>query len=155
MPLAARGWRKVGRRSSWNRGFPSFGLLYSLILLLLIPAGILVFAHAWGLDRHSLGLFVKLITTDSLRRQTAPYSETVFLSVDAKEQWNLNGKRMIPSEIPAALSKMSGGRTNCIVFLDVHQDLSYAVAIHAIDLIEGTGFKLVLLTPGTEKMQIP
>src|SRR5215470_17180812 len=142
-------------RSVTHRISSAIGLLYALPLLLLIVPGVMIFEQAWGYDHHWVGFFVNVLTVDSLRKQTGPYSETVFLSVDGKEQWNLNGKSITPNEIPAALKALRGDRSNCFVFLDVDPNLPYAVAIHAIDLIEGTGFEVILQTPGTKKMRIP
>lgn len=146
-------WKRSGRRVSWSQFFPSYGLLYSLILLLLAPASALVYGYAWN---HSVrfGFFVQLLTVDFLRKQIEPYSETVFLTVDENERWTLNGKGVSPSAIPVVLSDLRC-RRNCVVFLDVDKDLPYSVAVHAIDSTQGTGFKVILLTPGTKKMRIP
>lgn len=155
MGLAASRWKRAGPRTSWRRVFPSFGLVYSHILLLLIPAGVLVYAHAWGLDRVSFGFFVQLLTVDSLRNQNEPYSEVIFLSVDAKEQWMLNGVRTPVDEMSAKLTGMKGDCKNCVVFLDVNKDLPYSVAVQAVDSVQRTGFKVVLLTPGTKALCVP
>lgn len=154
MRFAASGWKKVGPRSSWSRVFVSYGLLYSLILLLLVPAGTLVYGYAWASSIRFV-FFVQLLTVDSLKRQNEPYSETIFLSVDGKERWTLQVNRVSPTEIPTMLTDLRGGRRNCVVFLDVDKDLPYSVAVQAIDSVQGTGFTVILLTPGTKKMRIP
>ena len=74
--------------------------------------------------------------------------------MDGKQRWRLKGKKISPSEVSSVLSDLGGGGSNCVVFLDVDKDLPYSVAIQAIDSVEGTGFKVVLLTPGTERMYI-
>lgn len=135
----------------WSRVRPSYGLLYSVILLLLVPVSALV--NAYISDRR-FGFFVRLLTVDSLRKQSEPYSETIFLSVDANQRWTLNGKKISPGEVPGVLRDLRGGLNNCVVFLDVDKDLPYSVAIQAIDSVEGTGFKVILLTPGTKRMYI-
>jgi hypothetical protein len=153
MRVSPMRWEESGRRVSWSRFFPSYGPLYSIILFLLVPASALVYGCAWTHSVH-LGFFVQLLTVDCLRRQIEPYSEAVFLTVEPKERWTLNGKGVSPCEIPVVLSDLRF-RGNCVVFLDVDKDLPYSVAIHAIDSAQGTGFKVTLLTPGTKKMRIP
>lgn len=141
--------------STSRRVFPSVGLLYAHLLLLLVLPGVTVFIHAWGYDQRSVGLVAYLLTPNSLGARRDAYSETWFLRIDARERWYLNGKEVSESQIPTVLSERKGGPCNCIVFLDVDQDLPYALAIHALDLVEGTGLRVVLLTPGTKKMRIP
>jgi hypothetical protein len=67
----------------------------------------------------------------------------------------LNSKRIEPDRLPEALRAQFGARTSCIVFFDAKSDVPYAQAIHAIDLIEQSAGRVVLLTPGTKGVHIP
>ena len=63
--------------------------------------------------------------------------------MESNEEWYLNSIRIEPDDLPEALRAQIGGRTSCIVFFDAKSDVTYAEAIHAIDLV-------VLLTPETK-----
>ena len=75
--------------------------------------------------------------------------------VESNEEWYLNSKRIEPDDLPEALRAQIGGRTSCIVFFDAKSDVTYAEAIHAIDLIEESPGRVVLLTPETKRVHIP
>ncbi len=146
-------WERSWRRVFWSRFFPSYGLLYSVILLLLVPASALVYGYAWT-NSLRFGFLVQLLTVDSLRKQNEPYSQTVFLTFDEKARWTLNDNGVSPRLIPVVPSDLKC-RRNCVVFLDVDRGLPYSVAIQGIDLVRRAGFTVILLTPGTKKMRIP
>jgi hypothetical protein len=48
-----------------------------------------------------------------------------------------------------------GTRASCTVFFDAEPDVPYAEAIRAIDRIEQTSGRVVLLTPETKQTRIP
>jgi biopolymer transport protein ExbD len=64
---------------------------------------------------------------------------------------DLNSQRIEPDDLPETLRAQISGRTSRIVFFDANSDVPYAEAIHAIDLIEQSSGKAVLLTPETKK----
>lgn len=75
--------------------------------------------------------------------------------MESNDKWYLNSQRIEPDDLPEALRTQIGGRTSCIVFFDAKPDVPYAEAIHAIDLIEQSSGKVVLLTPQTKRGNIP
>jgi hypothetical protein len=113
---------------------------------MLIP-GILVFHYAWN-DHRSYGLFVLTYFPESSFFRHIPCSQAWVVRVQSNGEWYLNSKRIEPDRLPEALT--TGARTSCIVFFDAESDVPYAQAIHAIDLIEQSAGRVVLLTPGTK-----
>jgi hypothetical protein len=125
------------------------GLLYSSILLLLIVPATLVFAYAWGLAQPRYGLYV--LTDLSPIMKSHSCGEAWVVRIDKKEKWYLNKTKTAPAELPGLLRRQLVGETKCAVYLDVDPSLDYEVAIHAIDAIQSTQVKaVVLLTPGTK-----
>jgi biopolymer transport protein ExbD len=77
---------------------------------------------------------------------------TWLVRIDEGENWYLNSTKTREEELPNLLRRQLGKSTNCVVYLDVDASLGYYVAVHAIDLIQTTQAKaVVLLTPQTKK----
>ena len=135
--------------------FPSqIALLYSQILLVLLIPGVLVFHYARE-DNHSYGLFVLTYFPEASFFRHVPCAQAWVVRVESSEEWYLNSKRIEPDDLPEALRAQIGGRTSCIVFFDAKSDVPYAEAVHAIDLIEQSPGRVVLLTPETKRVRIP
>ena len=134
--------------------FSRIALLYSQILLLVVIPGVLVFHYAWAHDR-SYGLFVLTYFPESSFFRHVPCAQAWVVRVESNEEWYLNSKKIEPNDLPEALRAQIGGRTSCIVFFDAKPDVPYADAIHAIDLIEQSPGRVVLLTPETNRVHIP
>jgi len=132
--------------------FPSIGTHYAQVLLLLILPGVLVYSYAWGYDDGSVGLPVHLLRTESLGKPVGSCAEAWAVRIDSEEIWYLNSKKIYPDELASLLREQQGTRTNCTVFLDVDTEVPYSVAIRAIDLMQETPAKVVLLTPETKKI---
>jgi hypothetical protein len=120
---------------------------------MVIP-GVLVFHYAWAHDR-SYGLFVLTYFPESSFFRHLPCAQAWVVRVESNDKWYLNSQRIEPDDLPEALRTQIGGRTSCIVFFDAKPDVPYAEAIHAIDLIEQSSGKVVLLTPETKRVHIP
>jgi biopolymer transport protein ExbD len=84
-----------------------------------------------------------------------PCAQALVVRVESDEAWYLNSKRIEPDDFAEALRAQMGASRNCIVFFDAEPDVDYAVAIHAIDLIEQSQGTVVLLTPETKPLRIP
>ena len=141
-------------RPPWVSFSLQIALLYSQVLLLLLIPGILVFHYAWN-DHRSYGLFVLTYFSESSFFRHVPCAQPSVVRVESNEEWYLNSKRIEPDRLPEALRTQFGARTSCIVFFDAESDVPYAQAIHAIDLIEQSAGRVVLLTPGTKRVHIP
>jgi|SRR6266478_5028803 len=150
MGIPGRG--RIGKRSPV---FPSVGLHYAQVLLLLIAPAFLVFIYAWEYDHRSVGLFVHLLRVDSFGMRRSACVEAWVLRIDSQENWYLNSKKVAPTELPTLLSQQLGLRTDCVVFLDVAPEVRYSVAIHAIESVPETQARVVLLTPETKKIHVP
>jgi hypothetical protein len=142
-------------RPPWISFFSQIALLYSQILLLLVIPGVLVFHYVWGLDHRSYGLFVLTYFPESSFFRYVPCAQTWVVRVESNEEWYLNSKRIEPDDLPETLRAQIGGRTSCIVFFDANSDVPYAEAIHAIDVIEQSQGRVVLLTPETKRVHVP
>jgi hypothetical protein len=141
-------------RSPWISFFSQFALLYSEILLLVVIPGVLVFHYAWAHGR-SYGLFVLTYSRESSFFRHLPCAEAWLVQVESNKKWYLNSQRIEPDDLPKILRAQISGRTSSIVFFDANSDVPYAEAIHAMDLIEQSSGKVVLLTPETKRVHIP
>ena len=151
------------KTAPWIPFFFQIGALYSQILLLLVIPGILVFHFAWGFDHRSQGFFVLTYFPESsfvrhnpcVPRPWEVHLESAWLvRMESNEEWYLNSKRIEPNALPDALRVQMGTRTGCFVLFDANPDVPYAEAIHAIDLIEQSPGRVVLLTPETKRIRI-
>ncbi len=143
------------KNAPWIPFFSQIGVLYSQVLLLLVISGILVFHYAWGYDHRSHGLFVLTYFPESFFFKHNPCEQAWIVRMESSNEWYLNSARIEPGDLPDALRGQIGTRTSCIVFLDAQPDVPYSEAIHAIDLIEQTPGKVVLLTPESKGTRIP
>ncbi len=135
--------------------FSQIGLLYSQILLLIVIPAVLVFGYAWGSDHHSFGLFVWTYLPGSSIPRHNPCTQEWVVRVESGEAWYLNSERISPDNLSDRLRQQIGERTGCIVFFDAEPNVPFAHAIHAIDQIEQSPGRVVLLTPKTKKIRIP
>jgi biopolymer transport protein ExbD len=72
--------------------------------------------------------------------------EAWMVRIDAKENWYLNSTTTSQPKLAEMLSQQLGDQPNCAVYLKVAPSLPYAVAIRAIDTIQKTRAKLVVLS---------
>jgi hypothetical protein len=145
---------RTSPRPPWSSFFSQIALLYSQILLLMVIPGVLVFHYAWAHDR-SYGLFVLTYFPESSSFRHLPCAQAWVVRVESNNKWYLNSQRIEPDDLPETLRAQISGRTSCIVFFDADCDVPYAEAIHAIDLIEQSSGRVVLLTPETKRVHIP
>jgi biopolymer transport protein ExbD len=143
------------RAAPWIPFFSQIALLYSQILLLLVICGVLVFHCAWGYDHRSQGLFVLTYLPESQFFKHVPCTQAWVVRVESSDKWYLNSARIEPDDLPDTLRAQIGTRTSCTVFFDAEPDVPYADAIRAMDLIERSPGRVVLLTPQTKRVRIP
>jgi hypothetical protein len=74
---------------------------------------------------------------------------------ESNEEWYLNSKRIEQTTYQRHCGRKSVEGQTVSCFFDAKSDLPYAEAIHAIDLIEQSPGRVVLLTPETKKVHIP
>ena len=141
-------------RPPWISFSSQVAVLYSQVLLLMLIPGILVFHHAWN-DYRSYGLFVLTYFPESSLFRRGPCVQAWVVRVESNREWDLNSKRIEPDRLPQELTAQIGARTGCLVFFDAKSDVPYAQAIHAIDLIQESPGRVVLLTPKNKRVHIP
>lgn len=135
--------------------FSQIGLLYSQTLLLLVFGGLLVFHYSWVHGHPPQGLYVLTYFPESYFFKHIPCAQAWVVRVGSNTVWYLNSAIIVPNDLSNTLRSQIGARTGCIVYFDVEPDVDYADAIRAIDLIEQTPGKVVLLTPQTKRVHIP
>jgi hypothetical protein len=135
---------RTTRRPPWISLPSQIALLHSQILLLMVIPGVLVFPYAWAHDL-SYGLFVLTYFPESSLFRHLPCAQAWVVRVESNNKWYLNSQRIEPDDLLETLRAQINERTSCIVFFDAKSDVPYAEAIHAIDLIEQSSGKVVLL----------
>ncbi len=159
-PRSCRNYPALRRVNAapWIPFFSQFGILYAYILLLIILPAVLVFGYAWGFGHRSYGLFALTYFPESRmtsRLKQDPCQLKWVVRVESNEIWFLNSDRIAPADLPFKLRERVGERTGCLVLFDANPDVPFDAAICAIDMIEQTSAKVVLLTPQTKKVAIP
>jgi biopolymer transport protein ExbD len=66
--------------------------------------------------------------------------------VESSGVWYLNATRINPDQLSATLRAQIGARANCVVSFDAEPAVPFDEAIHAIELLEQSRGKVVLLT---------
>ena len=141
-------------RSPWLSFFTQIALLYSQALLLVLIPAILVFHYAWH-NRRMYGIFALTYFPGSSFFRQNSCARAWAVRVESKGEWYLNSNRIEPDRLPDALRAQIGPRTTCFVLFDANSDIPYAEAIHAIDLINESPGRVVLLTPKAKSVHIP
>jgi len=138
---------------AWVLLSPQIGVLYSQILLLLVPFALLVFPIWSEYVYHSQGLYALTYFADSWQFRHIDCQSWV-VRVKSSHAWYLNSAKIESNDLSKALREQIGTRADCIVFFDADPDVDYSDAIHAIDLIGQTPGRVVLLTPQTKRVRI-
>src|SRR4051812_16905203 len=141
-------------RPSWVPSSIQVALLYSQVLLLMVVPGILVFHYAWH-DHHSYGLLVLTYFSGSPFFKHTTCTQAWAVQIQSTGEWYLNAKRIEPDQLSEILRTQIGARASCMVFFVVKSDARYAEAIHAIDLMERSPARGVLVTPAKKAVRSP
>ncbi len=128
------------------------GLLYSQISLVIVTAGFVLFGFAWGYyHQSSVGLFVLTDLSPMMKNRSC--GEDWIVRIDKKENWRLNSTKTSSQELSGLLREQLRDKSNCVVYLDADPSLRFEVAIQAIDAIQPTQAKaVVLLTPARKSL---
>jgi hypothetical protein len=136
---------------------PFAGLVYAQISLVIVTVGLLIHGFAWEYYyqyQSPMGLFA--LTALSPMMKSCSCGEAWVVRVDEKENWYLNSTKTSPQELAGLLRQQLGRQTNCAVYVDVDPSLAYQVAISAIDAIQTTQAKaVVLLRSKTKRLSKP
>jgi biopolymer transport protein ExbD len=112
-----------------------------------------MFHYAWGYGRPHYGLYVLTDLSPTMKKPSCGTNWVV--RIDERENWYLNSAKTTAGELLAMLRHQLGQSTDCVVYLDVDPSLHYEVAIHAIDSIQTTESRaVVLLTPKTKSHSV-
>jgi hypothetical protein len=146
--------RERVKAAPWIPFFSQVGLLYSQILLLVCLCAIPTFHYAWG-GGMSYGFFVLTSFPESSLFRHLPCAQAWVVRVKSNGVWYLNTKRIEPDQLSATLRAEIGAKASCVVSLDAEPDVPFSEAIHAIELIEQSPGRVVLLTLQAKRVRIP
>jgi hypothetical protein len=153
-PASQRYVRRREKTAPWVPFFSQLGVLYSQTLLILAVCSIPIFHYAFG-GGQSYGFYVLTPFPESFLFRNTPCAQTWVVRVKSNGIWYLNAKKIRPDQLFATLRSEIDGRTNCVISFDADPDVPFYEAIHAIELIEQTPGRVVLLTPKIRHVRTP
>jgi biopolymer transport protein ExbD len=137
--------RKRHRPIPYFKSLPNFGLIHGFILW------ILLFIFMIMMPRTPVGLWVDFREQKAVGVEKSPWSETVTVYVDAKRGFLVNGHSVRAEELQAELKRELGRQMVWTVYLEADSDCLFMDIVHAMDTIQGSGAKLVWITPKTRE----
>jgi|SRR5579871_2068349 len=144
---------RLHRRLPLARRFsllPSFGLVYSTILAALLPLGFVIYMCAWGLDRPSTGILVRLIKPGSLRYpEFRPPDLLLRIRCTTHEtapRFFLDSRLVEPETLPDALKLELKPRDRWVTYVEGDSSCSWQDIATAIDIVRTNGAQVVLST---------
>jgi biopolymer transport protein ExbD len=121
-------------------GMPHFGLYWGLIPFLLV----LFFSFS---PSRQMGLRVRLPSRYVAALPRAPQSESLGVYVDTGGRFYVNGQVVSRDQLRARLQAELGRRSLWIVSIEANDDIAFAQAVYAIDIIRGLGAQVYWITP--------
>ena len=122
------------------RSLPDFGLAWGLLLFVVM----VVFMA--GHHRAPRGLMVNFKWGNPPGRDS-PWPETLNIYVDSERQFFVNGKQLPREHLRTGLTEELGRRVIWVVYFEADRGCLFMDATYAMDVIEGSGAKLIWITP--------
>jgi len=136
-----------------------FGLLYSVIMLLLVIPAATVFEWIWGLYPHSVGLKVGITPEAFITDRQAPVIVTVKCAekgaTDGSElEFRLSSRPISQESLRTALLEELSRQAHPVVYVEADGCMTVGEVMGVVDIARGAwyGVPVVLLTPTTKKM---
>lgn len=135
---------------------PGFGLLYSVILLLIVIPAAMIFGWKWGWYPHSVGLEVRitkpvtLVADLQVERVTVAVHRAESSTSGANEpELRLNSRLVSWGDLRDALRAQLSRRAGRVVYIEGDDSLAFADIVRVIDIARTAwyGVPVVLLTP--------
>jgi len=101
-------------------------------------------------QRVSKGLLVSLPRKGVPTVTIVPGLTAPLIKIDAKRQLYLNYKQTTWEKLPGGLEQALRGLPVRVVYFDAENDALFMDAAQAIDIIQGSGAKVILMTPGSK-----
>jgi len=143
-------------------GIPGFGLLYSVILLLVVIPMAMIYTLMWGVWpwSHSVGFEVRI--AQPAASMANRYEERVIITVQRAEsstftaeesQLHLNSRPVSWGDLRDALRAELSRSPNRAVYVEGHGTLEFADIVRVIDIAREAwpAVPVVLLTPEVKK----
>jgi biopolymer transport protein ExbD len=121
---------------------PNFGLICGALLWILIFLFMIVEQHL-----TPYGLNVDWKSPSTLSSTGSPSQETLGVYVSAVGEYFVNNKRVPREALAEALNKELSHRAIWIVYFEADYNTLNMNAIYAMDVIQGSGAKLIWITP--------
>lgn len=142
--------RKLPLRSRLSQ-LPQFGLFYAGILAGVLIPTFLIYLYAWGYDRRSLGIEVRLLKPGALRSPSDSQPAPLVLRIESTGLNSppllyLNSEPSAWDELNAELKTHLKTRAEWLVYVEADSTVAWGDAANAMDIIRGAGAKVVLLT---------
>lgn len=151
-------------RSPAPRIFPEMVLRYVTPIAKHPPLRLIHDAPHWGLFCGSLlwilifvstiyapltshGLFVSWRKPDPVVWEKSPFPDTLQVYVRTPAQFFVNNEKVSRNELRSKLTEQLGRRAEWTVYFGADADTSYMDAVYAMDVIQGSGAKLIWVTP--------
>jgi len=144
-PTALSNLRRLPRNELVS-GLPSFALLASVVLLLvLIPFWLLVF---WKAPAQGLWIFIDKI---SVSKPVGVAAKPIIIRIDKEGLVFVDGRSVSNEGFSLALKQALGRRPDWVVYLDADPDLSFQVPAAVLNTINELGARAILVTPVTRR----
>jgi biopolymer transport protein ExbD len=130
---------------------PSFGLVYALVLAVVLIPSFGIFIYAWGYDHLSVGIRVQIQKSWPLKTFGDSSSSPVVVRVEgagsgSRPRLYLNSKLVAFEQLGSWLTAELNPRSDRVVYFQSSGDVEWGDAVGIMDIIRGTGAKVVLLT---------
>lgn len=123
-----------------------FRLAYTIVLSSLLLPSFLIFVYSWGWHRRSIGIQVSVLR----QGPNVDCSNTLMLvRIDGDSPHPhlfLNSTPVAWGQLAHSLRDQLKRRPDRVVFVEAGENISWADVINAVDIIQGTNAKVVLLT---------
>lgn len=123
------------------QGMPHWGLFCGAVLW------ILIFVFMIFGPQPSNGLFVSWKKRDAVVSEKSPWPDTVAVYIHVPARFFVNSEEVDRNDLRSKLIEQLGRRVEWTVYFEADANTSYMNAVYAIDVIQGSGAKLVWVTP--------
>jgi biopolymer transport protein ExbD len=142
--------RKLPLRTRFSQP-PSFGLVYALVLAGVVIPSFDIFIYSWGYDHRSVGIRVHLLKSSPLRTHDDSWRAPPVIRIEnaglgSPPQLYLNSRPIADEQMGLLLTAELKSRSNRVVYVQASGEVEWGDAIGIMDIIRGTGAKVVLLT---------
>ena len=108
---------------------------------------ILIFIFMMFGPLPSKGLFASWKKRDAVVWEKSPWPDTLEVYIGTPGRFFVNGQEVDRNDLRSKLIEQLGRRAEWTVYFEADADTLYMDAVHAIDVIQGSGARLIWVTP--------